>query len=114
MINFREIFNLNYSLVGIIIIIIMIGLILLINQDIKYSLKQIGKSIFIAGIITIIISFISKQLIVILIPNKYQVIINIITKNLIKNMNIYSLISILIGLILIIISSIKKEIVKHQ
>ena len=105
MTNYREVFNTNYSIVGLIIITLVIGLIILTNQNIKSSFKVIGKTIFISGIITIIVSFLIKIVSSIVIPNKYQIITNVIIKNIEKNLIIYSLISILIGMILIMITS---------
>lgn len=109
MINFRNIFNTTYSLIGLILIIMIIGFIILINQNIKRSCKKIGKSFFISGVITIILSFLVKIVSNLLIPDKYQIITNVIIKNIVKNMNIYSLISILIGLVFMILSLVIKE-----
>lgn len=109
MINFRNIFNTTYSLVGLILIIMVILLIMLVNQNIKYSFKKIGKSIFIPGVITIILSFLIKIVSNLIVPEEYQIITNVIIKNIVKNMNIYSLISILIGLVFMILSLAIKE-----
>ena len=106
MINLRQIFNVNYSMIGIIIILLFLILIFLINHNPITSFNSIGKYLLIAGFTTLIISFLLKLGINIVIPEKYKIFINVVSINLQKNMLIYSILSIIIGIIFIIISAI--------
>lgn len=92
MINFREIFNMNYSYIGLIIIgILMIILILL---DKNKSLKVIGYSFLVSGI-TMGLMFILGNLLVN--SFSYSFFIKIITNNFFNSIIIFSIISIIIG-----------------
>ncbi len=104
MINYRNIFHPNYITLGLIIIIILLFLILLINKDILKSLHYIGLSLIISGIINLVLSFILIIITNIAIPSYYQILINVISINLQNNLLIYSIASIIIGIILELVS----------
>ena len=103
MTNYRQIFNTPYSIFGLFIIISLSLLIFIINKDIKKSCYNIGTHLILSGVITIILSLIINFGISIIIPNNYQILINVISKNLFKNLIFYSVICITTGIILIII-----------
>lgn len=105
MINFREIFNMNYSFIGIILIFIIIMIIMLLNKNIWYSTKLIGKSFIISGIIGLIINLIIYIGNKVIVMGNLKIFINIIISNVIKNLLIFSLISIIMGSLLIMLSS---------
>ncbi len=103
MINFRVIFNPNYSSIGLLIIIALLLLIFIINKNISKSCHDIGKNLIIAGLFTLslflIINLASNKVI----PVKFQPLIDVIRINLIKNIIMYSVISIIIGIIFLTI-----------
>ena len=111
MINFRTIFNNNYSVLGILIILFVILLILLINQDSRTSLKLIGTPCIISGIIALFIDFI-LYLIINIIPHQYKIFIEVISNNIIKNIIYASIISITVGIILIVLS--RKNVIEEN
>ena len=59
MMNFREIFNISYSYIGIIIIGVI--LLLLFLLDGKGSIKIIGGSFFVAGVLLFLIYFLAPN-----------------------------------------------------
>ena len=48
MINFREIFNPNYNFIGLLFMALLMMIILLLNRNIFYCLKVIGKTFLIS------------------------------------------------------------------
>ena len=112
MINFRNIFNIQYSIVGLIIIIILMLLIWILEKNINKSIHHLGTYLSVAGLVTLVISWIINIIIKLVVPDEYQIFINIININLQKNLMLYSIISIVAGLILLWISHTipKKEI----
>lgn len=109
MINFREIFNIKYSIIALSIIIVILFLIILINQNISKSSKAIGITLTISGFISLILSFIIIFGLNLIIPSEYIAFINVISNNLEKNLIIYSGLSIIIGIISIVISNITNK-----
>ena len=97
MINYRNIFNPSYNYIGIILISIIALLIIIVKKDILASIYQISKSAFIAGIITLIITIILNFLIDIVITSNYKIFIQIISENVISNLYFYSILVIIVG-----------------
>lgn len=115
MTNYRQIFNTPYSIFGLLLIISLSLLIFIINKDIKKSCYNIGTHLILSGVITIILSLIINFGISIIIPNHYQILINVISKNLFKNLIFYSVICITTGILFITISRfIPKKIYKKS
>lgn len=102
MINYRQIFNPNYTCIGLIIIIVIIILLLIINKNSIITINQISKTALIASIITISISLILKLLINTFIPTSYKIIIEIVSKNLITSIFTYSTIIAFISILALI------------
>ena len=104
MINFRYIFNPSYSILGVILILIIIVLIFTINKNNNDSLRIIGKTILISGIISLIIDGLIYLITNNIIPSKYKIFVEVISNNLFKNIIYMSIISITLGTIAIAIS----------
>ena len=109
MINFREIFNPSYNFIGLLFIALFIMIILLLNKNILYCLKIIGKTFLISGIITLILDILLYLGLDMVLISYYKIIIQIITNNVLKNCLYYSLTSIIIGIILISSTNIIKK-----
>lgn len=113
MINFRTIFNPTYSYLGLILIILLIIAIILMNNNLKSSFKIIGNTFLISGTITLLVALMINTSINILITSPYKIFIQVISNNLWKNLIYGTILSILSGVILIIIShKIKLEKIK--
>lgn len=97
MINYRNIFNPSYNYIGIIFIIIITLLIIIVQKDKIASIYKISKSALVAGFITLIIAIIINILIDIVITNSYKIFIQIISENVISNLYFYSILVIIIG-----------------
>ena len=92
MINFREIFNMSYSYIGIIIIgIIMIMIILL---DKKEGIRIIGRSFFYSGVVLIIFYLLGNMLIS---SFEYKIFVEVISDNFFSSLIIFSVISLILG-----------------
>lgn len=104
MINFRKYFNPSYNYIGLLIIAVLILLIILINQDIKNSIKKIGTASLISGLITLLGGFFVNFLLDILIPYQYQIFIQVISKNIFNHLLLASITAIFLGLIAMIFS----------
>jgi len=110
MINYRQIFNPTYNYIGIIFIIIIALAIILIKKNTISSIYQISESCLIAGTITIILTLLLNFVIKFLIVNTYKIFIEVITKNVISSLYLYSIILIIIsGIIIFMIKSTIKE-----
>lgn len=111
MINYRNIFNPSYNYIGLIIIAIIALLIIIIKKDIQASLYQISKSCLIAGIVILVLNLILNFIMEFLIISNYKILIEIITKNIIRNLYFYSIAIIIISSLINIMlkSSIKIE-----
>ena len=111
MINFRNIFSTKFSVIGLIIIILLMLLIWILEKSIRKSLHHYGIYLLVAGLITLVVSWLINTIIKLGVPHEYQIFVNIININLQKNFILYSIISIATGLVLLLISSItlKKE-----
>lgn len=106
MINFRNIFNPDYNILGLLLIFLLIFLIFLNEKNLLYALKKISISILYAGIITLILTLILKLAINLLIPYQYKIFLAVITDNFLKNLITSTLIFIAIGIILYAFSKI--------
>lgn len=97
MINYRNIFNSSYGYIGLILIFILSLLIIIIEKDTVSSVCRISKYTFISGVIILSLTLLSNFIMEFLIFNSYKVFIEIISKNLIKNLYFYSIIIIIIS-----------------
>lgn len=109
MINFREIFNPNYNFIGLLFMALFMMIILLLNRNIFYCLKVIGKTFLISGIITLFLDFILYLGLNMVLVSYYKIIIQVISNHVLKNCLYYSIISIMIGIVLIVFSKIMKK-----
>lgn len=109
MINFREIFNPNYNFIGLLFMALLMMIILLLNRNIFYCLKVIGKTFLISGMITLFLDFILYLGLNMVLISYYKIIIQVISNQVLKNCLYYSIISIMIGIVLIIFSKIMKK-----
>ena len=109
MINFREIFNPNYSFIGLLFIALIITIILFINKNIKYSIHLIGKTLLISGIITLILSLLLKTGFDLIFPSQYKFFAEIITNNLFKNYLYFSIFTMVIGILCLVFLKAFKE-----
>lgn len=109
MINFREIFNPNYNFIGLLFMALLMMIILLLNRNIFYCLKVIGKTFLISGMITLFLDFILYLGLNMLLISYYKIIIQVISNQVLKNCLYYSIISIMIGIVLIVFSKIMKK-----
>ena len=94
MINYREIFNISYSYVGFIIIGILILLLILIDK--KGSIKVIGYSFFVAGMVLLLVYLFGNMIIS---SFSYRFFIEVISDNFFSSIIIFSVVSILFGTI---------------
>lgn len=109
MINFREIFNPNYNFIGLLFMALLMMIILLLNRNIFYGLKVIGKTFLISGMITLFLDFILYLGLNMVLISYYKIIIQVISNQVLKNCLYYSIISIMIGIVLIVFSKIMKK-----
>lgn len=109
MINFNQIFNNNYLIYGIILTLILIALIFITNKNTTKSLNNIGISFLVSGLIILLPTLLIKLILGTIIPSEYKLFINIITNTLFKNLILYSLIITVLGVMSIIISTIKNK-----
>lgn len=109
MINFREIFNPNYNFIGLLFMALLMMIILLLNRNIFYCLKVIGKTFLISGMITLFLDFILYLGLNMVLISYYKIIIQVISNQVLKNCLYYSIISIMIGIVFIVFSKIMKK-----
>ena len=109
MINYREIFNINYSIIGLIMILIIISLIILINKNIGKSCNILGKVFISSSFISLFLLFIMNFGLKVIIPHQYTILVEVISKSLEKNYLIYSIIVLVFGLLLLIFSNLKEK-----
>ena len=109
MINFREIFNPNYNFIGLLFMALLMMIILLLNRNIFYCLKVIGKTFLISGMITLFLDFILYLGLNMVLISYYKIIIQVISNQVLKNCLYYSIISIMIGIVLIVFSKIMRK-----
>ena len=96
MINFREIFNPNYSYIGLIFIVLIVALIILLEK--KKSIKIIGYSCLSSGLLLLLIYFIGNLIVS---NNSYKFFIEIITNSFFNSLVILSILNICLGIITI-------------
>ena len=92
MINFREIFDISYSYVGIGIILGLIFLIILLDRG--DGVKVIGSSFFVSGIVMLVVYLFGN---VIIDSFSYRFFIEIISDNFFSNLIIFSVVSLILG-----------------
>ena len=92
MINFREIFDISYSYVGIGIILGLIFLIILLERE--DGVKVIGSSFFVSGIVMLVVYLFGN---VIIDSFSYRFFIEIISDNFFSNLIIFSVVSLILG-----------------
>ena len=92
MINFREIFDINYSYVGIGIILGLIFLIILLERE--DGVKVIGSSFLISGIFMLVLYLFGN---VIIDSFSYRFFIEIISDNFFSSLIIFSVVSLILG-----------------
>ena len=110
MINYRKIFNPSYNYIGIIIIIIITLTIFMLQKDTLESIYKISKISLTASSITLITGLMLNFVIEFFIVGSYKIFIEIITKNVIGNLYIYSLSLIVIsGIVILVIKTIIKS-----
>lgn len=97
MINIRDIFNPSNNYIGLILIFLIALLIIIIKKDLKSSIYQISKISFISGTITLIITLLSSLIIDNFILTNYKIFIEIISKNVINSIYLYSMIILVIS-----------------
>ena len=97
MINYRHLFNPTYNYVGIIMIIVLIIFIFINNRDINQSVQKIGIIITFSGLITLTLALLLNFFIDIILPQNYQLFIEVVSKNISKNCQTSSIVTILIG-----------------
>ena len=114
MINFRQIFNMNYGYLGVIIVIIFLILIILINKNIQTSLKQLGIIASTASILNFLFLIIINFLTELELLNNYKIFIEVITKTFSKELTLYSLVILFLGIISLTISKILLSKVKQN
>lgn len=103
MINYRSIFNPSYNYIGLIVITIIILIIIFLQKDLLTSIYKISKLCLISSLITLAIGLLLNFIIEFFIISSYKIFIEIITKNVISSLYLYSLIIIITSVILIII-----------
>ena len=114
MINFRQIFNMNYGYLGVIIVIIFLILIILINKNIQTSLKQLGIIAITASILNFLFLIIINFLTELELLNNYKIFIEVITKTFSQELTLYSLVILFLGIISLTISKILLSKVKQN
>ena len=99
MINFREIFNSNYSYIMLGIILFLFLIIAIINnKDYKKSIKVISNILIIASIICIVIYLMIKLVLGFSFFNSYRVFIDVISNTFNKELLIRSIIWFVLGI----------------
>lgn len=104
MINFRTIFNPDYTFIGIIAIILIVLLIIWNNHNLQKSLHQIGIICLVSSIFTLIFTILIKFVLNQMIPYQYKLFIQVISENVFGYSTMLSIIGIIIGLFLLAIS----------
>lgn len=92
MINFREIFNISYSYIGIAVILLLIVILFVLDK--RSGIKVIGYSFLTAGIVLLIIYLFGNMIID---SFSYRVFIEIISDNFFNSIIVYSVISMIFG-----------------
>ena len=107
MINFRNIFNPSYSYFMLMFILVLVILICLLNQNIKSSLKTLGKTILISGIITLVLSLLIELGINAFVTYNYKIFVKVISDSLFVSLLYSAGVSIVIGFLLLVLSKVE-------
>ena len=99
MINYREIFNVSYSYIGIILGLVLV--ILMAIMDGKRSFRIIGYSFFGAGIFMLLVYFLGN---VIVDSLSFKFFVNVITNSFFGSVVVFAIFSICLGSISIYVS----------
>lgn len=110
-IEIRSILNGSYLYMFIIPVIVIIGLIILINMNLRKSLRGIGSVLFVAGALTLGITYIIPSILNILSAEigAYMNVISSILDNFMQKLMFAGLLEGIAGLILVITSVIIKK-----
>ena len=92
MINFREIFNISYSYIGIAIIALLIVILFILDK--RRGIKVVGYSFLGAGIFLFIVYLFGNMIVS---SFNYKVFIEIISNNFFNSIIVYSVISMIFG-----------------
>ncbi len=92
MINFREIFNINYSYIGLVLIAVL--MIVLVMLDKSLSIKVFGYSFFCAGFFMLVIYLIGNMIVS---SFSYRFFIEVISDNFFNSIIIFSVVTMLFG-----------------
>lgn len=103
MINFRELFNPSYNIIGIIIIVILLIVLFLLEDGLGEFLLNVGIIGIVTGIIGITLAGII-YLILKFLPSSYKIFVTIISDNVIKGIISCSIIVLIVGIILYLVS----------
>ena len=103
-INFRDIFNMKYGYMGIIVVVILLLLIFLLNKDIKKSLKSVSIIFIVVGVINLVISLSTSIIIKLLVDTSYRVFLEVVSNGMYDTLLYISIGLIILGIILIIIN----------
>ena len=92
--NFRDIFNMSNSYIGLVVIGLLIVFLILLEK--RRSLKIFSYSFFIAGVVLLVIYFLGS---IIIDSFSYRFFIEIISDNFFGSVIVYGVVSIIIGLL---------------
>lgn len=92
MINFREIFNMNNSYIGLIIIGVLILVLFLLDK--KRGIKVIGYSFLVSGIMLLLVYLFGNMIVG---SFSYSFFIEIITDNFFSSVIVFSIVSMVFG-----------------
>lgn len=103
MINFREIFNSSYSVVGLVIIVILLIILFLLEDGVGDFLLNIGVIGIVTGIISLSLGGI-VFLVLNFLPHSYKVFVSVISDNVVKGIFSSSILVLILGVFLYLIS----------
>lgn len=103
MLNYREIFNPTYGYIGVIIILLLFGVLLIINKNLRESLKLVANIIITSACLNIFLVIIFKIFITLIIDYNFRIFIEVISDTLISNLLTKALIEVVLGVFLFVI-----------
>lgn len=103
MINFREIFNPSYNIVGLVIIILLIVVLFLLERNMKDFFKNVGMIGIRTGIVSLVLGLVVSFVLNFL-PHSYKIFVEVISDNVIKGILSSSVVVLIIGIFLYLIS----------
>lgn len=102
--NFREIFNMRYGYIGLVVVAILLLFIFLLNKDIKKSFKSVSIIFIVVGVINLIISLLINIIIKVVVDSSYRAFVGVVSNSLYNTLLYISIGLIIGGIILIIIN----------